>query len=101
MTERKTDILNLRLDPALAREVDRIADWRGKTASEVARDLLHYGITVERELEAQELKRGFQVSPVDRAADDVRINVHASYHFLSRRELAEIDAAANEEVDQL
>lgn len=98
MTERKTDILNLRLDPSLASEIDRIATWRGKTASEVARDLLHYGVTVERDLEAQELKRGYTVSPVDRGADDVRIIIQASYHFLSRRELAEIEAAITEEM---
>jgi hypothetical protein len=92
MTERKTDILNLRLDPSLAREIDRIAEWRGKTASEVARDLLQYGIAVERDLEAQELRRPYGVGPVNRHADDVRIKIEAGFHFLSRAELAEIDA---------
>ena len=59
MAERKTGVLNLRLDQALAREIDRIAEWRGKSASEVARDLLQYGVTVERALEAEELKRPY------------------------------------------
>ncbi len=98
MTDRKTDVLNIRLDPSLAREVDRIADWRNLTASEVARDLLHYGIAVERDLEAQELKRHYSSSRVDRAAGDVRVVIEARYHFLSRRELAEIDAAIEEEM---
>jgi predicted nucleic acid-binding Zn-ribbon protein len=36
--DKKTDVLNLRLDPALAAEIQRIADWRGTSASEIARD---------------------------------------------------------------
>ena len=38
--DKKTDVMNLRLDPALAGEIQRIAEWRGTTASEIARELM-------------------------------------------------------------
>jgi hypothetical protein len=97
MTEKKTDVLNLRLDAALAREIERIAAWRGKTESEVARELLHYGIRVERDLEAQELRRRYDWGPVDRNAENVEIEVRGSIKFLSYRELAEREAELDEE----
>jgi hypothetical protein len=93
MTERKTDILNLRLDPSLAQEIDRIAEWRGRTASEVARDLLHYGIQAERELEAEELKRPFHGVPIDRSAENVHVVVEARYRFYTVAELSARDDA--------
>jgi hypothetical protein len=99
MTERKTDVLNLRLDSALAREIERIAAWRGKSESEVARELLHFGVRVERDLEAQELKRGYDSSPLDRSADNVRIDVSATLKYLSYRELADAAAAMEEEIE--
>lgn len=98
MTERKTDILNVRLDPSLAKEIDRIATWRGKTASEVARELLQYGVAVERNLEAEELRRHYGSGELDRSGEEVRIVIEARYRFLSRRELAEIEAAIDEEI---
>lgn len=91
MTERKTDVLNLRLDSSLANEVDRIAEWRGKTASEVARDLLQYGIAVERDLEAEELKKPFTSPRINRNADNTRIVVEARYRFYTVAELAAFD----------
>lgn len=96
MTERKTDVLNLRLDPSQAKEIERIAEWRGKTASEVARDLLQYGISVERDLEAQELKQPYLHGPLNRSADNARLTISASIRFLSPREMAEIEAAIDE-----
>jgi hypothetical protein len=96
MTERKTDILNLRLDPSLAREIDRIAEWRGKSASEVARDLLHYGIAAERDLEAEELKRPFGSSSINRSADNVHVVVEARFRFYTVAELAAIETQIEE-----
>jgi hypothetical protein len=96
MTERKTDVLNLRLDASLAGEIDRIAQWRGKTASEVARELLQYGVAVERDLEAEELRRHYSAGHLDRNAESVRIDIEARYRFLSPPELAAIEAAINE-----
>jgi len=56
--ERKLrEVLNVRLDQPLAREIQRIAVARGQTESEVARMLLTYGAEVERRLEAQALGR--------------------------------------------
>jgi predicted transcriptional regulator len=51
------EVLNVRLDEALASEVERIARVTETTESEVARRLLAYGAEVERRLEAQELMR--------------------------------------------
>jgi hypothetical protein len=91
MTERKTDVLNLRLDAGLAREIDRIAEWRGKTASEVARELLTFGVRVERQLEANELQQHYTSRPL-RESENVEIRIDAKLHVLSYRELAEREA---------
>src|SRR5919106_2658821 len=104
MTDKKTDVLNLRLDAALAKEIDRIAAWRGKTASEVARELLQYGVRVERDLEAQELRRGYEAGSVDRTSENIRVLINAELKFMSYRELAdersehEADMAAPAEI---
>jgi hypothetical protein len=61
--ERKLrEVLNVRLDEALAREIQRIAKVQGKSESEVARTLLGYGTEVERRLEAQRLMRHYAAS---------------------------------------
>ena len=91
MTEKKTDVLNLRLDAGLAKEIDRIAAWRGKTASEAARELLQYGVQVERGLEADELCRDYSTK-LDRNAENVRVEISGRIRYLSYAELAQIDA---------
>lgn len=96
MTERKTDVLNLRLDPKFAKEIERIADWRGKSVSEIARELLTFGVTVERQLEAEELRRPY-TSGSSRESENVEIRIDAKLHFLSYRELAEREAEAAED----
>lgn len=96
MTERKTDVLNLRLDPALAKEIDRIAEWRGKTVSEVARELLTFGVTVERQLEASELQSPY-LNRRPRESDNVRVRIEATLHVLSYRELADEQAEKSAE----
>jgi hypothetical protein len=103
MTERKTDVLNLRLDPGRAREIERIAEWRGKTESEVARDLLTFGIAVERQLEAEELRRPY-TSGLLRESENVEIRIDAKLHVLSYRELADRqaeDAAERAAIEEL
>ena len=56
--ERKLrEVLNVRVDEALSREIRRIATAQRKSESEVARQLLAYGAEVERRLEAQRLMR--------------------------------------------
>jgi hypothetical protein len=65
--ERKLrEILNLRLDEPLAREIRRIATVRKKSESEVARQLLSYGAEVERRLQMQELARHHAAGDDDR-----------------------------------
>jgi hypothetical protein len=96
MTERKTDVLNLRLDPSLAQEIARIAEWRGKTASEVARELLTFGVTVERQLEANELQLPYTSRRL-RESENVEIRIDAKLHVLSYRELADREAEEAEE----
>ena len=49
------EVLNLRLDAPLAKEIRRLAQGQGRSESEVARTLLGYGAEVERRLEAQRL----------------------------------------------
>lgn len=97
MTQRKTDVLNLRLDPSLSEEIDRIAERRKKSASEVARDLLQYGVAVERDLEAAELRMPYTAGPVDRDAVETRVVIEGKFLFYSRRELEEFEAQAMED----
>ena len=49
------EVLNVRLDASLAREIARMAGAEGRSESEVARTLLRYGIEVQRRLEATSL----------------------------------------------
>jgi metal-responsive CopG/Arc/MetJ family transcriptional regulator len=99
MTEKKTDVLNMRLDASLAKELDRIAAWREMSVSEVARDLLQYGIRVERQLQATELTRlGYGSTRVNRNAEDVGVKIDADLRFFSRREMEEMEAERHEEM---
>lgn len=61
------EVLNVRLDEPLAREIARIAGAKGESESEVARSLLTWGIEVERRLEADVLAErfGWQKTPED------------------------------------
>jgi hypothetical protein len=54
------EVLNVRLDAPLASELRRIATAQGRTESEVARELLTYGVEVQRQLEIQRLSRPYQ-----------------------------------------
>ncbi len=91
MTERKTDILNVRLDPGTAAEIDRIAEWRGQSASEIARELLKFGIAVERQLEGEELRRPYGSPRIDRQAENVDVRIEAKFRFYTVRELADME----------
>ncbi len=54
------EILNVRLDEPLSRELRRIAATREQSESAVARWLLQYGIEVSRRLEAARLSRPYE-----------------------------------------
>ena len=57
------DVLNVRLDDELSKEIERIAGVMGTTDSEAARQLLQYGIRVQRQLEADDLRRAYNSKP--------------------------------------
>src|SRR5438046_3598588 len=98
-TEKKTDVLNLRLDPALAAEIQRIADWRGTSASEIARELMRHGVAVERQLEAQELHRPYEQAKIERNGDRGYLKLEARWVWYSGAELAAMEAAHDEWVE--
>jgi hypothetical protein len=92
MTEKKqqlSGVLNLRIDDALAREVDRIASVQGTTASEAARTLLGYGVEVQRQLEASYLRLPYTL---DRSATEGRHVIEAAWKPYTQRELWEREA---------
>jgi hypothetical protein len=70
--ERKLrEVLNVRLDEPLAREIARIAAVRETSESDVARTLLRFGIEVVRRLEVQHYSEPFgwerkEEDPLDR-----------------------------------
>jgi hypothetical protein len=75
--ERKLkEILNLRLDVPLAREIRRLAQAQGRSESEVARTLMAYGAEVERRLEAQRLMGHYSRQEDDRPG---RIEIKAEF----------------------
>jgi hypothetical protein len=96
MTEKKTDVLNIRMDAALAAEIQRIADWRGTSASEVARDLIKHGIAVERQVEAQELRRPYEHAKIERDADHGYLKIDARWVWYTPAEIAEMQAGEDE-----
>ena len=59
-TRKLKEVLNVRLDEALALELRRLAATRGVSESEVARLLLRYGIEVSRRLEAARLSEPWE-----------------------------------------
>jgi DNA-binding transcriptional regulator/RsmH inhibitor MraZ len=86
--------LNLRIGGKLESEIERIAEAGGKTASETARQLLAYGVEVERRLEAQRLMQHHESEfGVDVAG---RIVISAEFVPYTWREAAEIQAELEE-----
>ena len=104
MTEKKpekkplSDVLNIRIDEALAREVDRIAKVEGKSASEVARQLMEFGVRVQRQIEASYLNLPYTLD-VESARG--RVVIDAAWKPYSTRELLEIERDDEDEMDAL
>src|SRR3954451_16659058 len=90
--DKKTDVLNLRLDPLLARELQRIAQWRDTSVSEIARELMRNGVRVERQLEAQELHRPYEHSKIDRDSESGYLKIEARWVWYTPAEIAEMEA---------
>jgi hypothetical protein len=86
--ERKLkEILNLRLDVPLAKEIRRLAQAQGRSESEVARTLLGYGAEVERRLEAQRLEGHYSSHDDDRPG---RVEVKAQFIPYTWKEIQEM-----------
>lgn len=90
--DKKSDVLNLRLDSALLGEIQRMAEWRGVSASEMARDLMRHGVAVERQLEAQELHRPYDQTRIERDPDRGYLRIEARWVWFTAKEIAERQA---------
>ncbi len=94
MTEKKpekkplSDVLNIRIDEALAREVDRIAKVEDKSASEVARQLMEFGVRVQRQIEASYLNLPYTL---DTETTQGRVVIEAAWKPYTRGELWEME----------
>jgi hypothetical protein len=88
--ERKLkEVLNVRLDEPLAKEIRRLATAQGRSESEVARKLLDYGAEVERRLEAQRLM-GHYSTQGEQPAGRIRIEAEfVPYTWEEAREIQE------------
>jgi hypothetical protein len=88
--ERKLkEVLNVRLDEPLAKEIQRLATAQGLSESEVARQLLGYGAEVERRLEAQRLMAHYAAQN-EQPAGRVRIEAEfVPYTWDEAREIQE------------
>jgi len=91
MAREKTysDVLNLRIEPALAREIKRIAEKRGASESDTARLLLTWGVEAHRAMEAKELLRRYDAEPVNenlRMVIDVRWETHDEWEEAHERQ---------------
>jgi predicted transcriptional regulator len=86
MTEKKSlsGVLNLRVDDALSREVDRIAKVEETSASEAARKLIGFGVEVQRQIEASYLRLPYTL---DRETTAGRVVVTAEWKAYTQYEL--------------
>lgn len=100
MTEKKQalkDVLNIRVDEALSREIERIAQVEGVSASEVARKLLGHGVQVQRQVEASYLQLPYTL---DREATEGRVVIEAAWKPYTQRELWERERRMEEMIDE-
>jgi hypothetical protein len=100
MTEKKqslSGVLNLRVDEALSREVDRIAKVEGTSASEAARKLIGYGVEVQRQVEASYLRLPYTL---DREKVEGRVVMDAQWKPYTPRELWELENEREQRIDE-
>jgi len=101
MTEKKQglkDVLNIRVDEALSREIDRIAQVEGLSASEAARKLLGHGVEVQRQVEASYLRLPYSL---DRESTQGRVVIEAAWKPYTRREVWEQERRIEEQIDEI
>jgi hypothetical protein len=99
MAERKSlsDVLNFRVDAALAREIERIGRIESKKASEVARELLAFGVEVHRQIEASYLRLPYTM---DVEKTEGRVVIEAAWKPYTPRELWEQEQWLREQIDE-
>jgi hypothetical protein len=100
MTEKKQalkDVLNIRVDEALSREIDRIAHVEGLSASEAARKLLGHGVEVQRQVEASYLLLPYTL---DRGNTEGRVVIDAGWKPYTPRELWEREREIQDFIDE-
>ena len=101
MTEKKQalkDVLNIRVDEALSKEIERIAAVEGLSASEAARKLLGFGVEVQRQVEASFLRLPYTL---DREMTDGRIVIDAGWKPYTQRELWEREAELQQRIEEM
>jgi predicted transcriptional regulator len=94
MPEKKqslSGVLNVRVDDALSREIDRIAKVEESSASEAARKLIGYGVSVQRQVEASYLALPYELV---REATEGRVVITAEWKPWTQRELWEMEDEA-------
>ena len=91
MTEKKqplSGVLNVRVDEALSREIERIAKVEETSSSEAARKLIGFGVEVQRQIEASYVRLPYDL---DREATAGRIVINAGWKPYTPRELWELE----------
>lgn len=75
-----SEVLNVRVDEAMSKEIKRIATQRGTPESETARVLIEWGIEAHRAREVAKLKLPYDVeAPRDRHGDPLVLEVEARW----------------------
>lgn len=100
MTAKKqglSGVLNLRVDEALSKEIDRIAAVEGLSASEAARKLLGHGVEVQRQVESSYLRLPYTL---DRSSTEGRIVIEAAWKPYTRRDLWEREQEIERMIDE-
>ena len=90
-------VLNLRVDDALSREIDRIAAVEETSASEAARELLGFGVEVQRQIEASYLRLPYTL---DRTKTDGHVVIEAAWKPYTARELWELASEERAAMDE-
>ena len=75
-----SEVLNLRVDEAMSKEIKRIATQRGAAESEAARMLIEWGIEAHRAREVAMLQLRYDVdTPHDKDGDPLVLRVQARW----------------------
>jgi predicted transcriptional regulator len=94
MAEKKqslSNVLNVRVDDALSREIDRIAKVQETSASEAARKLIGFGVAVQRQVEASYLRLPYEL---DRETTEGRVVITADWKPYTQREIWDMEDEA-------